>query len=831
MLLTHSPIILPSSIESNMPTRGSKSLIRDIVPSALAAVRRTIQVDLPYESVPTELLRPSSCSLDLSQWSIILTDDCLATITSHQQLSTRQTLTSLNLSGAEKVSDRGIHSLSPCIAALQTLYVDNAYQISSDGLSVIAKYGNKLQNLSLAGCLKIDGVGFAIIGQGCRELRHLNLSGCRVKPWSFMKIFDSCKQIETLDVSYCSMITDDEIKILSESCRGLRRINLRECKLVSDVGLTFLSQGCPDLLEINLRRSEMPFRITDVALLQLGQGCQSLVSINLHGCEMVSDTGLSWLSSWLKDLRHIDLSHCSKITNSGMRLLGEGCKNLRSIVLLNVKRVGDVGIRYLATECCHLERLDASGLSMLSDGVDRTFALEGLQSLGTSKCISTLKHLNLHACPQVCNLSLIAISNFGALESLDLSGTKLTLAGASHIGKKCRRLVSLSLASCGDCLSNALFEALILRLSLLKIVNLSFCKKISNRSFKALSKCQHLQTLDLTGCTAVSDQSILFLCEGAYISPGLRNLLLAGCTKVTDTALSWIADGLKTSDGSLSLETLSLKGTRVTLSAMKGIQVEFTSSSLRSNESYLGAWPLSRVDDRKIIKLYHKRACAVAKIQALVRSRQEKDTLQRAREEYARKRVALRIGALLRGRKARGLFKRLKLARKQQQVSCIKLQCAFRCYSSKKAMKRLHKQKFDRLKPQACKVIQKHYRGVLGRRKAARARHEAILEGERRHQAAVQLQAWSRMLIARRIKAALGVQFLHREARRLQSAISIQCKWRAYAAKRNLAELKVAFVEQRKHEFAAASRIYAIFRHFGFRKAIKLRIATTQELC
>ncbi|KAK1732437.1 endoplasmic reticulum-Golgi intermediate compartment protein [Skeletonema marinoi] len=354
---------------------------------------------------------------------------------------------------------------------------------------------------------------------------------------------------------------------------------------------------------------------------------------------------------------------------------------------------------------------------------------------------------------------LVAISNFGALESLDLSGcTKLALTGASHIGKKCRHLKSLSLASCGDCVSNALFEAMILRLAFLKTVNLSFCKKISDRSLKALSKCQHLQTLDLTGCTAVTDTAILLLCEGTYISPGLRNLFLAGCTKVTDTSLSWIADGLKTIDGFLSLETLSLKGTHVTLPAMKGIQDGFPYSSLRSNASYFGAWPLSRIENRKIIKHYHKRACAAAKIQALVRSRQEKDTLQHAREEYAKKRVAIRIGALHRGRKARVLFKKLKKARKQHQVSCRKLQCAFRCFAAKKARARLYKQKFDRLKPQACR-----------------------------------------------------------------------CLWRGYAAKQQLSELKVAFVKQRQLELAASSRIYAIFRHFGFRKAVKVRIAKSKE--
>ena len=218
----------------------------------------------------------------------------------------------------------------------------------------------------------------------------------------------------------------------------------------------------------------MPFRVTDVALLQLelGQACQSLVSINLHGCEMISDTGLSWLSGWSKELRHIDLSNCSKVTNSGIRHLGEGCKKLRSIVLVNLRRVSDVGVRCLATGCHHLEALNGSGLTMLSDGVDRSFGLEGLQALGKSNCSTTMKHLNLHGCSLLGTLSLKAIANFSNLETLNLSGcNKLTLGGARCVGKRCRRISFLSLASCGDCISDALVEGLVMHLELLSTAN------------------------------------------------------------------------------------------------------------------------------------------------------------------------------------------------------------------------------------------------------------------------------------------------------------------------------------------------------------------------
>ena len=352
-----------------------------VVPSALAALSSLDQTirktELPYNNVPVELL--IGPKLDLSVWSLVLTDTCLRALNSN---ATR--LVAVNLSGAEKITDVGLQWLSDCTSALLSLNLDNSYLVTSRGLEIITKC-HKLQHLSLSGCMGIDGEGFGIIGQNCRSLITLKLSGCRqIKAWSFTVIFGNCKQLQSLDISFCTLVTDEAMKVLADGAPNLKQLNLRDCKLISDIGLSYISQGCPSLSELNVRRSDMPFRVTDVALLQLGQACKSLVSINLHGCEMISDTGLSWLSGWSKELRHIDLSNCSRVTNVGIRHLGEGkyhytafnifefrsshliilsgfipgCKQLRSIVLLNLKKVSDVGVRYLANGCHYLEDLN-----------------------------------------------------------------------------------------------------------------------------------------------------------------------------------------------------------------------------------------------------------------------------------------------------------------------------------------------------------------------------------------------------------------------------------------------------------------------------------------
>ena len=122
---------------SKKPNDKVKSL-QDLVPSALKAVKKTIRNDnLPYQNIPTELLIGNEQSqLDLSSWTLLATDHCLSVIADRQS---SKKIVLLNLSGAEKVTDVGLHALSKCTSNLQSLNLDNAYRITSVGLATITK--------------------------------------------------------------------------------------------------------------------------------------------------------------------------------------------------------------------------------------------------------------------------------------------------------------------------------------------------------------------------------------------------------------------------------------------------------------------------------------------------------------------------------------------------------------------------------------------------------------------------------------------------------------------------------------------------------------------
>lgn len=208
---------------------------------------------------------------------------------------------------------------------------------------------------------------------------------------------------------------------------------------------------------------------------------------------------------------------------------------------------------------------EASGLYMLSDGSTRNFSLEGIQSIGKSKCGKTLKKINFHGCFQLSRIALKSVSEMRQLEVLGLSScTDLSFEGMSLIVRSCPNIFSLSLASCGDCVTNTMLENITQHLCALKILNLMDCGKIGRRGLKGVSRCTFLSYLNLSGCSGVTNDAILALCSGTLLK--LSDLYLDRCHKVSNTALAWITDGLKDSDGidtsDVTLVKLSLRGTK-----------------------------------------------------------------------------------------------------------------------------------------------------------------------------------------------------------------------------------------------------------------------------
>jgi F-box/leucine-rich repeat protein 2/20 len=451
------------------------------------------------------------------------------------------------------------------MSTLEDLSFENAYRITGNGLKEVVTNCLRLRCLNLSGCLGISSLSFALLGQYAPYTIQLNVSRCnQITEWAFIKIFQGCIHLEDLDISHCSQITDHAIKVLGECCFGLKRLNIKECVQVSDIGIVSL-KASKSLELINLSRKNLSSRITDVSLMALAEGCNNLLSISLSGCEMITDVGISWLANGCKKLTQLNIANCSKVSNAGLRCIGEECHQLRKVVLNNVKKISDAGIRFLANGCSKLEHLHASGLYLLADGVHREFGLEGIQSLGVSLSSMSIRSLNLQGCFQISSVSLKTIASMINLEFLNLSGcTLLTCEGMVKIANSCKYLSHLSLARCGDCITNDMIHRISPNLLSLKSLDLSYCEKVGKLALKGLSYCTSLISLNLSGCISIVNEGILALGEGRF-KHGIQELNLSKCYRVDDASIAWIVDSFQVQNedaGTVSLTTLVLTGTK-----------------------------------------------------------------------------------------------------------------------------------------------------------------------------------------------------------------------------------------------------------------------------
>lgn len=68
-----------------------------------------------------------------------------------------------------------------------------------------------------------------------------------------------------------------------------------------------------------------------------------------------------------------------KVSNAGVTSLCERCPLLEYLGMASLKHVTDIGVARLGSSCTRLTHLDLSGIVNLSDGMQRDFALTGIQ--------------------------------------------------------------------------------------------------------------------------------------------------------------------------------------------------------------------------------------------------------------------------------------------------------------------------------------------------------------------------------------------------------------------------------------------------------------------
>jgi hypothetical protein len=213
-----------------------------------------------------------------------------------------------------------------------------------------------------------------------RSLREIRLTRCPHLTNTGLVSLGVLTQLESLDLSDCTTITDlTALRMLS----NVRTLRLNNCRAVSVIGLEPL-QHLTRLRSLELAGIHS---VTNDCLRSLST-LVSLHHLDLSECECITDCGISALAT-LTELRHLTVYGCMNLTDQSLDTFGRRLGQLRHLDVADCRRLSDAGLWSL-DGLGFLQHLDVSGCTALTDG-----AMEPLANL------KALTSLNLSHCPRV----------------------------------------------------------------------------------------------------------------------------------------------------------------------------------------------------------------------------------------------------------------------------------------------------------------------------------------------------------------------------------------------------------------------------------------------
>ncbi|PXF47517.1 F-box/LRR-repeat protein 2 [Gracilariopsis chorda] len=223
------------------------------------------------------------------------------------------------------VNDAAIQSLATNASdALRRLVLRDCH-VSNNSLFAL-KNAPYLRSLDLSFVRSIDHVGLtAFCNAAAPRLTTLLLRLCPGVNDAAMNAVAKCRQLHTLDVSYCKQLTDTGIRRVVSGCgSSLRLLAVAHIPCLTDQSFAAIGTYCTNLLQLCARGLQF---VTDIGFASLCEG----VGKGVEGIDVTACNGLT-RDATLSSLR----LHCPKIYTHIMPAFA--ARSLRQIIISTLRQ-------------------------------------------------------------------------------------------------------------------------------------------------------------------------------------------------------------------------------------------------------------------------------------------------------------------------------------------------------------------------------------------------------------------------------------------------------------------------------------------------------------
>ncbi|KAF8036069.1 hypothetical protein BT93_C1918 [Corymbia citriodora subsp. variegata] len=192
--------------------------------------------------------------------------------------------------------------------------------------------------------------GLCALASGCPRVSKVLLRKRKnVKDLGVVSLVERAKNLTTLDLGWCSLITDQSLEAIGRA-NCIRTLNLEGCCMISDSGLAHLASGslARTLKKLVLAKCD---QITDSGASVLPRFCY-LEELNIAKCgpKITDDGGIAIAA--IKSLRKLNLACLINVSEITLFALAEHCENLVSIDLTGCELISGAGVRAFENHSC-----------------------------------------------------------------------------------------------------------------------------------------------------------------------------------------------------------------------------------------------------------------------------------------------------------------------------------------------------------------------------------------------------------------------------------------------------------------------------------------------
>ncbi len=270
-------------------------------------------------------------------------------------------------------------------------------------------------------------------------------------------------------------ITDVVVKEICKANPSIKSIKLDSCNKVTDFSLVDIGRYCKGLEHISLKGCS---NVRLVGLRSIAMNCRNLRSIDFQGYD-IDDAGLRIVAASLNKLESLNLTNCISITDRGLSQVAHCCTNLKTLKLGGCYKIGESGIWafYELEHCPYLEKIELSRCIYVSNSA----------FLSVAKRCPSLKMIDISECSDVDTKAMHKFFNFND------------------------QLCEFRASKCSRAIDNEVIIEMIQKLHRsLAVLDLSYCN-LNVDALLQLSRCSHLQTLNLSGCPVTDDLVAAFV--------------------------------------------------------------------------------------------------------------------------------------------------------------------------------------------------------------------------------------------------------------------------------------------------------------------------------